>query len=57
LWRDAETAGGVLAVRDREMYAVRRYDFWQVARDHAAAGGGEDVAYKEEICQNRRCLF
>jgi len=30
---------------------IRRDDLGQMARDHAAARGGEDIAYKEDVGQ------
>jgi len=43
---DAKPAGCVLDISDREVDVLRRYDVFEVPRNHAAAGRGEHVANK-----------
>ena len=46
---DAEAAGGVFAVDDKQVDGVGFEDVREVFADDVAAGGAEDVADKEDI--------
>ena len=51
--RDAEPAGGIFRVGDRQMNLFGRDDIFQMPRDKAAAGRGENVANKKKVGQEK----
>jgi hypothetical protein len=52
---DAEPAGGVFGVGDAEVDFFGLDDVFEVARDKAPPGGGEDVTYEKKVGQRNFC--
>ncbi len=57
LRRNAEAAGGVFSVRNRQVNVFGRNNIFQVAGDDGPPGRRKDVADKQDVGQGRECYF